>query len=143
MCVSLNAVELLVVAKPSELDSWDESKITSLSIKDKKKYDARITEGDILLIKPDGWIWGSEERLPNYIVFKIPGLSLEESKKYAKAISVIIEENGVSKDDTTKERKYFIDPIEILQAKNDGVSIKVISLDKIAEFKDKKIKEKT
>ena len=38
--------------------------------------------GDPVLVMPDGHEWGNEERLPRFIVLKIPGLSVEEGNKY-------------------------------------------------------------
>jgi hypothetical protein len=38
--------------------------------------------GDIVVIMPDGHEWGKEERLPKFMVVKIPGMSVAEARKY-------------------------------------------------------------
>lgn len=38
--------------------------------------------GDIVVVMPDGHSWGNEECLPVFYVFSIPGLSVEQAKKY-------------------------------------------------------------
>lgn len=38
--------------------------------------------GDFVVVMPDGHEWGKEERLPKFVVVKIPGLSVETAKKY-------------------------------------------------------------
>ena len=63
--------ELLVKAKPHWKDSWNQTKINSLSENEKRHYNARSQIGDIIVVKQDGWNWGKEERLPNFIVIKI------------------------------------------------------------------------
>jgi len=41
--------------------------------------------GDIVDIRPDGWPWGAEERLPLFVLVKIPGLSVSNVIHYAGA----------------------------------------------------------
>jgi len=36
-------------------------------------YDARVRKGDIVVIRPDGWQWGSSECLPTFHVVKVAG----------------------------------------------------------------------
>ncbi len=38
--------------------------------------------GDPVVVMPDGHVWGNEECLPTFYVFKIPGLSVEQAQKY-------------------------------------------------------------
>lgn len=38
--------------------------------------------GDIVDVRPDGFKWGKEERLPKFVIVKIPGLDAEKVKKY-------------------------------------------------------------
>lgn len=38
--------------------------------------------GDVVVVMPDGHGWGKEERLPKFVVIKIPGLGVKEAKKY-------------------------------------------------------------
>lgn len=96
-----SAVELLVQAKPNWQDDWDTVKVKSLSVAEKQTYDARAQIGDIIVVRPDGWKWGKEECLPNYIVVKIPGISFEATQKYE---DVLKDEAG----NILKKRKYRI-----------------------------------
>lgn len=38
--------------------------------------------GDIVVVMPDGHEWGGEERLPKFVVVKIPGVDAERARKY-------------------------------------------------------------
>lgn len=96
-----SAVELLVQAKPNWQDDWDTVKVKSLSVTEKQTYDARAQIGDIIVVRPDGWKWGKEECLPNYIVVKIPDISFEVAQKYE---DVLKDEAG----NILKKRKYRI-----------------------------------
>src|SRR3989304_2182227 len=78
--------ELLVRAKGHWKDSFTQVQIDALSIKDKEQFDARSQIGDIIVVRPDGWEWGNKECLPDYIVIKIPSLSVEEAKKFEEVL---------------------------------------------------------
>jgi len=41
-----------------------------------------VRTGDIIVVKPDGHIWGKEEGLPKFVVVKIPGATTEQTQKY-------------------------------------------------------------
>lgn len=45
-----------------------------------EKRDRGWKRGDIVEIHPDGWEWGKEERLPKFVVVKIPGLPSEQAR---------------------------------------------------------------
>lgn len=38
--------------------------------------------GDVVVVMPDNHIWGIEERLPKFVIVKIPGLAVDLVKKY-------------------------------------------------------------
>lgn len=38
--------------------------------------------GDVVVVMPDGHVWGKEERLPKFMVVKIPDLSVKDAMKY-------------------------------------------------------------
>lgn len=38
--------------------------------------------GMVVVVKPDGWSWGTEERLPKFVVIKIPGIAVSKAEKY-------------------------------------------------------------
>jgi hypothetical protein len=44
-------------------------------------YDSRTQVGDVIVVRPDGWEWGTRECLPEYVVIKLPGVSEEDAKK--------------------------------------------------------------
>lgn len=96
-----SAAELLVQAKPNWQDDWDTVKVRNLAVKEKQTYDARAQVGDIIVVRPDGWTWGKEECLPNYVVVKIPGISYEDAQRYE---DVLKDEAG----NILKKRKYRI-----------------------------------
>jgi len=69
--------ELLIQARGHWQDDWDQQKKNSLSEAELRSHSSRIQLGDIVVIKPDGWVWGNEENLPRYIVIKAPGVAVE------------------------------------------------------------------
>lgn len=71
--------EFLIQAKQNWMDSLSPGDVNKLSPVQRQAYDARSQKGDIVIVKPDGWQWGNEERLPNYIVVKVPSISIEEA----------------------------------------------------------------
>lgn len=92
--------ELLINAKAHWKDSWDTIKVASLSQKELSKYNARTEIGDIIVVKPDNWRWGKEERLPNFIVVKLPKIDVKDVKIY--------EQSLLSGENLLKVRKYRV-----------------------------------
>lgn len=41
--------------------------------------------GDIVDVRPDGWKWGNEERLPKFVLVKIPGLDPKAALRFMEA----------------------------------------------------------
>jgi len=70
--------EILIQARGHWQDDWDQAKKNSLNDGELKSHNSRIQLGDIVVIKPDGWVWGKEENLPRYIVIKAPGVAVED-----------------------------------------------------------------
>jgi hypothetical protein len=68
--------EFLLRAKPHWKDTWDSAKLATLSQQELRQYNARTQIGDIVIVRPDGWVWGNEECLPNFLVVKVPGVVL-------------------------------------------------------------------
>jgi hypothetical protein len=123
--------ELLVQAKKHWMDDMTQEQIDALDEGKKKSRNARIEIGDIVVVRPDGWNWGKEERLPNYIVVKIPELSIEEAGKYENPLFSEPDENGISH--ILKKRKWQVPGIEEhINAKKDSIRL----------AKDLKFKEK-
>ena len=38
--------------------------------------------GDVVVVKPDGHVWGKEEGLPKFVIVKIPGVTEAQAQKY-------------------------------------------------------------
>ena len=60
--------EILVQAKGHWMDDMSQGEIDALPQSRKDNRDARIQLGDIVVVKPDGWEWGKEEKLPHYML---------------------------------------------------------------------------
>jgi hypothetical protein len=112
--------ELLVRAKSHWKDSWDSNKVNSLTETERKAYNVRSQLGDIIVVKPDGWEWGKEECLPNFIVIKLPNIDVKDVKHYEEALQIQdgIDEHGVPIMKILKVRKYRV-PIDFVQAQID------------------------
>jgi hypothetical protein len=65
------------------------------SVKDKAGCYKR---GDVVVVMPDAHEWGNEERLPKFMMIKIPDLSVKDARKYIKS----------EIDDTDPENKIII-----------------------------------
>lgn len=76
------AAEFLVRAKGHWMDNLSQEEVDAMSNEKKEQYDARTQKGDIIVVKPDGWEWGSGERLPDFVVVKIPSMTYEDAKEY-------------------------------------------------------------
>jgi len=107
LCITSYAysAELLVKAKPHYLDSLNAEKA-----KEVYGYEARLQEGDVVVVKPDGWEWGKEECLPNFIVVKVPTITEVEAKKYEESLTKVIPASGdePSRIKILKVRKYAL-----------------------------------
>jgi len=79
--------EILVRAKTHWKDAWKQADINKLSAAEKEQYDARTQLGDIVVVRPDGWVWGSAECLPDFVIVKIPDMTVEEAKQYENSIN--------------------------------------------------------
>lgn len=75
-------------------------------------FEKGAKKGDIIVVRPDGWVWGKEENLPRYIIVKLPGLNIEDAKKYEEPLIHIEEKDVNGKIEripkTVKLRKYNI-----------------------------------
>ena len=72
--------EFLVRAKGHFLDALKQNEVNALSDEQRAVYDARSQIGDIIVIRPDGWTWGSGESLPDFIVVKCNQILYEDIK---------------------------------------------------------------
>ena len=70
--------EFLIQAKSHWMEDMTPQEINALPEKMVKARNARVQIGDIVVVRPDGWIWGNEENLPRYFVIKAPGVPVED-----------------------------------------------------------------
>ena len=112
--------ELLVRAKGHWRDSTTQKEIDAMTPEQLKDFNSRSQFGDIIVVREDGWVWGNEECLPNFIVVKLPGLSVEESKIYEESLMLQdgLDENNEPNMYMTKVRKYQV-PLATVQAQVD------------------------
>jgi len=114
--------ELLVRAKNHWMDELTQKEVDALPDGNKETYTARSQKGDIIVVKPDGWIWGKSERLPNYVVVKVPGMKYEDAKKYEESLLDTTGEEPI----TLRKRKHNIlgtDVDAAITAKTDTVEL--------------------
>ena len=98
--------ELLIQAKGHWMDNFTQGQIDALDDGQKKSRNARIQLGDIVVVRPDGWVWGREECLPNYLVVKLPQLTVEQVEHFTQ--SLMGEPDAQGNRPTLKKRKYKI-----------------------------------
>lgn len=151
--------ELLVRAKNHWMDDLSKEEVDSMSVDALASYKARSQKGDVIVVRPDGWPWGKEECLPNFVIVKVPDISIEEAKKYEEPlIEKVIEKDAEGKDTEVSKliscRKYSLPKADIENQINNNetnlhlsksVLISKISEKNIADVKDAKsldLKEK-
>lgn len=130
-CQPSYAIEFLIKAKPHWKDSWTQEQVDALSPEAKKEYDSRSQVGDIIVVRPDGWEWGNEECLPNFIIVKVPDMTMEEAKQYEESLI------DAETMEVKKVRKYHVEEAEVNDAKNNGG---VLQRTKAQKKNNKKIK---
>ena len=105
------SVELLVQAKPF----WQRAKdipegTTQDTIAWLRDMWHQTHRGEIIVIKPDGWVWGCLERPPSFIVVKVPGVSVTQAVKYTQGLidSALYDGSLFEQPDTVdvKERRW-------------------------------------
>lgn len=101
--------------------------------------------GDIIIVRPDGHVWGNAECLPEYLVVKVPTISYEQVQKFEHSLQ---EQTGTDADGnpvyTTRKRRKYRVPLTTVQA---WVTLgnSVIVIDKVNDRKAliKRVVEKT
>lgn len=61
-----------------------------------------------VIVMPDGHEWGAKERLPNFIVLKIPGISVTAVQKYVSVHTEVQMVNSELQDVTVTRRLWRI-----------------------------------
>jgi len=117
--------EILIRAKPHWMDDFTQKQINALTDEQKISREARIQIGDIVVVRPDGWVWGAEECLPTFIVVKLPGVSVETVKLWEEAL---YDMTDPEKPVMLKARKYKIPTPYMNQVLGAGESVVTVNL---------------
>ena len=128
--------ELLIQAKPHWKDEFTQKQVDKMSVNDKRIYEARSQVGDVIAVRPDGWEWGKEEGLPNYIVVKVPDIKYEDAKKYEEPF---INEDNPDDVYLKRKRKHRFNKNEVELAKT--VSLNAIQVNKAVAESNLSIKD--
>ena len=137
---NVEAAELLIKAKPHWKDEFSVYEVNKMDTPTRQQYENRTQVGDIVVVKPNGSAWGKEEKLPNYIVVKVPDLTVKEALKYQEPLPVITgtRPDGLPEFYLKRQRKYTIDKTIVNQAKLSNLS--VVQMNKTAMLSDLKVK---
>jgi hypothetical protein len=106
--------EVLIKATEHWMDSFTQEQLDALTAEELQSYNARSQKGDIIVVRPDGWKWGREECLPNFIVVTIEGTIAD-----LKYLEESIAEREVNEDATPmpstliKFRKHYINVADV------------------------------
>ena len=118
--------ELLIQAKSHWMDNFTQEQIDALDDGRKKSRNARIQLGDIVVVKPDGWTWGREECLPNYLVVKLPQLTVEQVEHFTQ--SLLGGPNAEGERQILRKRKYQIPSQWVTPYITEGTSVITVTL---------------
>jgi hypothetical protein len=142
VCGNAYSAELLIHAKPHWMDSLTEKEVAEMDEATRQSYEARSKVGDVIAVRPDGWAWGKEEGLPNYVVVKVP-MTVEEAQKYEEQLIETVQNEilveGKAETVTTqvlkRRRKYAIPDVYVSTAKTaEKTDISIASKD-VTAFK--------
>jgi hypothetical protein len=95
------------------MDAYTPAQIAAIPLKKQDSYRARSQKGDIIVVMPDGHVWGRVECLPEYIVVKAPGVTLADARQYAEPLY----DNGAIVEDQKliRVRKWHV-PVAYVDA---------------------------
>lgn len=127
--------EFLLYNKDHWMDALSQAEIDAHIANNKhfqQKYDSRYQKGDVIEVRNDGY-WTDGKRkgfgAPTFALMTVPGMSLEEAKKYVEPQETV-ENAGLENEvrTTIKRRKYQIDLVQtILSADKKAEAIDVAS----------------
>ncbi len=98
--------EILVRAKNHWAESIPPGQRNSWPQKRKDKFERRIQFGDIMRVEEDGFVWGSKEGMPDWILIKVLGLSKAEAEQYIDLIEDVPDAEGNAKK--LRRKRYGI-----------------------------------
>lgn len=67
--------------------------------------------GDIVAVQPDGHHWGSCECLPAFIVVRIPGVSVDDARRYTEPRTITVTPDG---PEIIERRRFRLDCLATL-----------------------------
>jgi len=102
--------EILIRAKGHWKDGMKQADYNALSAEEKIVYDSRTQIGDIIVVRPDGWVWGSSEGLPDFVRVTVTGMTVEEAKQYEDSINEDYQDNGETRSRMIRFRKFRLKP---------------------------------
>ena len=76
------------------------------SVKDKRGCYKR---GDVVVVMPDGHVWGKAEGLPKFVIVRVPGLAVDAARKYLESEMDAASENII----TRRKFKLLLDNVPI------------------------------
>lgn len=97
------AAELLVKAKPHYMDSYTQEQIDKMTVSEKQSYEARSQIGDIIAIYPNGICKENPSPNSDYVIIKVPNLTMEEAEKYKETITA---KKEVAREITVLKSEY-------------------------------------
>lgn len=66
---------------------------------------AKSVKGDIIVVRPDGWVWGREECPPRFVVIKMPGVKVDDVKYLEQPL---MDKTDPEKPVLLKRRQYTV-----------------------------------
>lgn len=110
-------------------------------------FEKGAKKGDVIVVRPDGWGWGKEECLPNYVVIKLEGVPVEDVKHYEEQLTEQVEvtkENGgvleggndakEYRSELVRLRKYAVPVADVDSLKTQSASVKAVASKDVASY---------
>ena len=98
-------------------------------------------KGDVLIVRPNGHIWGTAETLPTYIQVSVPDMPYAEAKVYEEPL---MEDDGVDAEGNPKQkmlrlRKHYIPTTEVETAKLSSGTLTKTRIQNISSVQQKSL----
>lgn len=81
--------------------------------------------GDVVVVMPDGHVWGKEERLPKFFILKVPGLSVAIANRVIEIEKIdtgLFDPDGNRIARTVRRRKFTFDLDTLSQVLKDQIN---------------------
>jgi len=99
--------EFLIQAKGHWMDAISQSIKDTWDVKMQARFARRNLKGSPIVVRPDGWKWGKSERLPEYIVVKVPSMTVADAEEYIlPEYGTFLGPNATTVEKKVKRRKY-------------------------------------